>query len=1052
MNLDADTTSFDMSPLFPYLDDSAGGGRISTNESSLPLDRIADLRAELDVLRFEIGAVRRDVDALQKKLLPISSVSITTVLEPEENSYPSPATPDDSSACTIFSAVGKKFYCALCNSEVRRDQHVTQGSHLERVLDEQRQPKFFCRGECPGKLTGDNPIPSTSKVRPNLVLFGSGRTQPGGEFHWCTMCGGERPQGNIPTARAKRRKPDGFDIVVNGEGDLAMALEVAYGTVRCTAGVYYIALRDNVVHSQRPHRGEFRVAFSPLPERIMGVPKHFHSALCHFGVSHLPITVSGLIDGFVLMRQCELRNYNDIAGVLFALQGHKLRLFAGRNDGFLVAAPDASAATEVDCTDSDVFEYIALDTAAVSCVRAYPLSRDDPMRLPVISGEPFPFDELPERDAMYSDLPLSWPEPQSVRGAPTVVVLQVLLDVHGNQPAVMVNSIERLLRDATVGEMACVTIKGLRNANNATVDVLVKAMCDDSACDSVDASVWSAVLTLTCARLATSLVELVLDCIDRRAIAIDDNGWLRAVEEVVARCNSNASMCDVDISLQVMHSLLQFMRAKGCNALSLATGRAAGIAAAHARVDKLAVWLNDLPESAWSGAVTCALRSGHVDAIERGLGELRTRWCAAVRSHDFTASLGELSEDTVVYLLSSKAVDAKRALQLAIERGWGRVVGLAGESVELSDVELKSMLDKLKRSNKLAIEPFLRLPAMVRFAERNPESRAKCAVLCSFVCGDLVLYQRFDSNSMRTDRQLEAAAECGRPEILAHLLRTDAPFRNVESIMESVVRTGNKQCMEILLSDYRVRSDSRALRRAVMGVCSRAKFNVGSADLCGAMLRISRADFGLNDAAVMADWKRRLALLLADALADGVGSVADALRSSWSDEIASADFTSRSDRLHLRSSLEKLLSTNDIDSVEMFMEVAPRCATIVVAICNIFRRSIAVEFGVRLLRAALRKEWFVLDPRRGAELANDDDDDRAEEATALAEQHSLGVLTWLSDQEPFEAVAHLLWSVLEDSRFLHARALKELLSRERAKQSPNALIVTRLEAIVIRHS
>jgi hypothetical protein len=131
---------------------------------------------------------------------------------------------------------------------------------------------------------------------------------------------------------------------------------------------------------------------------------------------------------------------------------------------------------------------------------------------------------------------------------------------------------------------------------------------------------------------------------------------------------------------------------------------------------------------------------------------------------------------------------------------------------------------------------------------------------------------------------------------------------------------------------------------------------------------MNRADLGLNDAAVMADWKRRIAVLLVDALADRLGSVADALRSSWSDEIASADFTNRSDRYYLSSSLEKLFSTNDIDSVELFIEVAPRCTTC--GYMQYFRRSIAVEFGVRLLRAALRKEWFVLDPRQGAALAS----------------------------------------------------------------------------------
>jgi len=182
----------------------------------------------------------------------------------------------------------------------------------------------------------------------------------------------------------------------------------------------------------------------------------------------------------------------------------------------------------------------------------------------------------------------------------------------------------------------------------------------------------------------------------------------------------------------------------------------------------------------------------------------------------------------------------------------------------------------------------------------------------------------------------------------------------------------------------------------------------------------------------MADWKRRLVHLFLDALVAHRDSVVEVLCSLYHEVIASAEFC-RLEGILLQSRLNRLMESNDGERIERFIDLAPRCAGVVSAICDRFRYTgtVTVTLGVRVLRAALRHDWFT--PTR---------------------DESILVVQWLTDQDPLEAVADVFLSVLDDRRFdlepidYLPGVFATVLEREENKRAPDAFIVKHLKSRV----
>ena len=453
---------------------------------------------------------------------------------------------------------------------------------------------------------------------------------------------------------------------------------------------------------------------------------------------------------------------------------------------------------------------------------------------------------------------------------------------------------------------------------------------------------------------------------------------------------------------------------------------------AQAAAGKLTDWLAESPDATWYDAAKEAVRCNTVDIVDRLLagGTLSERWRATVRTTDFASMLGSLTEGTVMHLLDTDSVDPLRALTCAVERGWARVIRNAAARVSLSDNDIQTMVDKLKRQNADAAKPLLSLDATESLASRAPVFASKCAKICVAVCDDVDLYNRFARYVHESPlKAMAAAAGNGRPLLLAHLMQAySGPIDDALDLFGDFV---DEQCIEILLRDRRVRGKPDVLRRIVKWGADPHRRGLAAA--CCIVLRSYQGDLALSDPSVTLQWCRDLTTLFLQALVEKIDSVVSVLRETSRHWLLAATFGDKRDRIDTLRLQSDLFSFASIERIELFLELASPSAVDEGSFCwsmSVMRRA-DIAVGARMLRAALRRAGF-----------------------APSGKHLESLLEWVVDQEPFEAVFDIWRTLLSDARFpptlpANARVCADVLAREQAKATPNALVVAQLKSFYV---
>lgn len=357
--------------------------------------RVALLEERFDALESKVTQICNMLENQHNNNVNVASSSTTTTTTTSSNINDSPPAQQENQQ--VFSMVNKKKKCNKCSLQGDvRTEHLVSPTHLAAVRDRSGRPLYWCKGEC--GLTKSRNVDNINAVlleRPAHVAAKMSKTIADEDHgnRWCCVCGGAFVL-DAPAAPSKKRK----------EGDVAMALRVSPEIERFTPGLYYVD-DDLVVHSSLPLASKFVTpVISPAPQRVSGHPKHFDESRHTFGVTHLPVTESGLVDCFAILSR---ERFDELGGtpasVLHALKEGELSLFGGRDDGFVTLRQREPAYI----TAFGPAMQFPIDGSRFVVMSVHELHDDAERCLPSVADKPMPLgDNVAE---MFAALPPHWP-------------------------------------------------------------------------------------------------------------------------------------------------------------------------------------------------------------------------------------------------------------------------------------------------------------------------------------------------------------------------------------------------------------------------------------------------------------------------------------------------------------------------------------------------------------------------------------------------------------------------------------------------------------------